>query len=69
MLLTPQQIQIRYHWSYMTWYRRREDCLLSPYEKAIKFQSQKRCLVDLEEFEKFLDWRSDKIKEKRFGLE
>lgn len=67
-LLTPKQVQEKYHWSYMTWYRRREDCLLSPYEKAIKFTSQKRCVVDEDKFDQFVNWRSQNLKKERFGL-
>lgn len=67
-ILTPKEIQKKYGWSYSTWCRRREECKISPYKDAIVIESQRRCHVKAERFEEFLDWNSQNIYNKKFGL-
>jgi hypothetical protein len=67
-ILTPKQVMDKYSWSYMTWYRRREECLLSDYKDAIILESQRSCRVKADRFQQFLDERSAKIYKERFGI-
>ena len=67
-ILTPKEVQKKYGWSYKTWYRRREECLVSPYKDAIVMESQKRCHVKAKRFEEFLEWKSKQIYNEKFGL-
>lgn len=67
-ILTVEEIQKKYGWSYKTWYRRREECLVSPYKDAIVMETQKRCHVKAKRFEEYLEWKSKQIYNKKFGL-
>ena len=67
-ILTPKEVQKKYGWSYMTWYRRREACLVSPYKDAIVLESMKKCHVKEERFEEFLDWKSRQVYNEMFGV-
>ncbi|MFY1730779.1 hypothetical protein ACJ8MC_06045 [Lactobacillus paragasseri] len=67
-ILTPKEVEKKYSWSYSTWRRRREECLVSPYKDAIVMESQRRCHVKAKRFEEFLDWKSQQIYDEQFGL-
>lgn len=67
-LVKPQEIMKSYHYSTSTFYRRRSECLVSPYEDAIVLDGGRRTLVDKEKFEEFLQWRSDQKKKEYFGI-
>lgn len=67
-LVRPQEIMKAYHYSTTTFYRRRNECLVSPYEDAIILDGGRRTLVDKEKFEEFLQWRSDQKKKEYFGI-
>lgn len=67
-ILTPKEVEKKYSWSYSTWRRRREECLVSPYKDAIVMESQQRCHVKAKRFEEFLDWKSEQIYNQLFGL-
>lgn len=53
-ILTPKQIQEKYSWSYMTWYRRRSDCLVSPFKDAIIIESNGSAGLKLRDLHNFL---------------
>lgn len=57
-VLTPKEVQEKYHWKPTTWRRRREACLVSPYKDAIVLESMRKCHVKEDRFEEFLDWQS-----------
>ncbi len=44
-VLTPKEVQKKYHWKPTTWRRRREACLISPYKDAIVLESMRKCHV------------------------
>lgn len=44
-VLTPKEVQKKYHWKSTTWRRRREACLVSPYKDAIVLESMRKCHV------------------------
>lgn len=44
-VLTPKEVQEKYHWKPTTWRRRREACLISPYKDAIVLESMRKCHV------------------------
>ncbi|WP_279095549.1 MULTISPECIES: hypothetical protein [Lactobacillus] len=67
-ILTPKQIQEKYSWSYMTWYRRRSDCLVSPFKDAIIIESKRQCRIKAKRFAQFLDWWSEQQYKEQFGL-
>ncbi|UOC07184.1 hypothetical protein [Lactobacillus johnsonii] len=67
-ILTSKEVQKKYGWSYKTWYRRREECLVSPYKDAIVMENRKRCHVKAKRFEEFLEWKSKQIYNEKFGL-
>lgn len=67
-ILTSKEVQKKYGWSYSTWRRRREECLVSPYKDAIVLESMKKCHVKEERFEEFLDWKSRQVYNEMFGV-
>lgn len=66
--LTRKEVLQKYHLSSTKFWRLKEDCLLSPYRKAVSFQSAKRYLIVQESWENFLEWRSENIYKERYGL-
>ena len=50
-VLTPKEVQEKYHWKPTTWRRRREACLISPYKDAIVLESMRKCHVKEDRFE------------------
>lgn len=52
-VLTPKEVQEKYHWKPTTWRRRREACLVSPYKDAIVLESMRKCHVKEDRFEEF----------------
>ena len=67
-VLTPKEVQEKYHWKPTTWRRRREACLVSPYKDAIVLESMRKCHVKEDRFEEFLDWQSQRVYNEMFGV-
>lgn len=67
-LVRPQEIMNDYDYSSSTFYRRRNECLVSPFEDAIILDGGRRTLIDKDKFEEFLKWRSEQKKKEYFGI-